>query len=71
MPIGICISSMTLRKPLVSLPRLRLGHITRCMRFAIAHPNCAFGTTSHTPKPLDEILSINNNLKGCVVKNVP
>ena len=21
-----------------------------------AHPNCAFGTTSHTPKPLGEML---------------
>ena len=25
------------------------------MRFAIAHPNCAFGTTSHTPRPLSKI----------------
>lgn len=29
--------------------------ITRCMQFADAHPNCAFGTTSHTPKTLGAI----------------
>ena len=33
---------MTPRKPSVSLPRLRLGHITRCLRFAFrAHPNAS------------------------------
>ena len=32
-------SPMTLRKPSVSLPRLRLGHITGYIWLANAHPN--------------------------------
>ena len=35
MPNGMNILSMTLRKPFVSLPRLRLGQITQHIRFGL------------------------------------
>lgn len=31
------------------------GSLNTVYAVRYAHPNCAFGTTSHTPKPLAEI----------------
>jgi len=34
---------------------LPFGSYNTVYAFRYAYPNCAFGTTSHTPKPLGEI----------------
>jgi hypothetical protein len=38
-----------------SLPRLRLGHITRCLWFDTLTKMLAYARTSQTPKTLSEI----------------
>lgn len=45
----------TLRNPSGCSPSLALGSLNTVYAVRYAHPNCAFGTTSHTPKPLYEI----------------